>query len=73
MQSVMTTFSFKIDSSESKKVKAILKALGVADLKIQEDETPSKDFAEKVKRARKAYSEGDVIAVNTKNIWEGIK
>ena len=73
MQSLMTTFSFKIDSSESKKIKAILKALGVADLKIQEDETHSKDFSEKVKRARKAYSEGDVVAVNTKNIWEGIK
>ena len=69
----MTTFSFKIDSSESKKIKAILKALGVADLKIEEEETPSKNFAEKVKRARKAYSDGETVAVNPKNIWEGIK
>ncbi|WP_445432202.1 DUF2683 family protein [Chryseobacterium indoltheticum] len=69
----MTTFTFKIDSRESKKVKAILKALGVVDLKIEEEETPSKKFAEKIKRARKAYSEGDTVAVNTKNIWEGIE
>ena len=69
----MTTFSFKIDSSESIKIKAILKALGVADLIIEEEETPSKDFAEKVKRARKAYSDGETVAVNTKNVWEGIK
>lgn len=69
----MTTFSFKIDSKESKKIKAILKALGVTDLKIQEDEVPSKKFTEKLKRARKAYFEGDTIAVNTKNIWEGIE
>lgn len=69
----MTTFSFKIDSRESKKIKAILKAFGVADLQIKEEETPSKNFAEKVKRARKAYSEGNTVAVDTKNIWEGIK
>lgn len=71
----MTTFSFKIDSRESKKIKAILKALGVADLKIQEEEEkiPSKKFAEKVKRARKDYSEGKTVAVNTKNIWDGIE
>ena len=70
----MTTFSFKIDSSESKKIKAILKALGVADLKIQEEEEiPSKKFAEKVKRARKDYSDGKTVAVNTKNIWDGIE
>lgn len=69
----MTTFSFKIDSSESKKTKAILKALGVTELKIKEEEIPSKKFAEKVERARKEYSEGKTVAVNTKNIWEGIK
>lgn len=69
----MTTFSFKIDSRESKKIKAILKALGVVELKIKEDETPSKGFIEKVNRARKAYKEGDTVPVNTKNIWEGIK
>lgn len=71
----MTTFSFKIDSRESKKIKAILKALGVADLKIQEEEEkiPSKKFAEKVKRARKDYSDGKTVAVNTKNIWDGIE
>lgn len=70
----MTTFSFKIDSSESKKIKAILKALGVTELKIkEEEEIPSKKFAEKVERARKEYSEGKTVAVNTKNIWEGIK
>lgn len=69
----MTTFSFKIDSRESKKIKAILKALGVTDLKIKEEEIPSKNFTEKIKRARKAYSEGDTVAVNTKNIWEGIE
>ncbi|TDX84260.1 DUF2683 family protein [Epilithonimonas xixisoli] len=69
----MTTFSFKIDSSESKKIKAILKALGVTELKIKEEEIPSKKFAEKVDRARKEYSEGKTVDVNTKNIWEGIK
>jgi len=69
----MTTFSFKIDSRESKKIKAILKALGVTDLKIKEDEIPSKKFTEKVERARKDYSEGKTVAVNTKNIWEGIE
>ncbi len=69
----MTTFSFKIDSRESKKIKAILKALGVTELKIQEEEIPSKKFAEKVKRARKDYAEGNTVAVNTKNIWEGIE
>jgi hypothetical protein len=69
----MTTFSFKIDSSESKKIKAILKALGVTELKIKDEETPSKKFAEKVERARKEHSEGKTVAVNTKNIWEGIE
>ncbi len=69
----MTTFSFKIDSKESKKIKAILKAFGVTDLKIEEDEVPSTKFTEKLKRARKAYSQGDVVAVNTKDIWEGIE
>lgn len=72
----MTTFSFKIDSRESKKIKAILKALGVADLKIHEEEEekiPSKKFAEKVKRARKDYSDGKTVAVNIKNIWDGIE
>lgn len=68
----MTTFSFKIDSHESKKIKAILKALGVTDLKIKEEEIPSKKFAEKLEKARKEHSEGKTIAVNTKNIWEGI-
>jgi hypothetical protein len=69
----MTTFSFKIDSQESKKIKAILKALGVTDLKIKEEEIPSKKFSEKLERARKEHSEGKTIAVNTKNIWEGIE
>lgn len=69
----MTTFSFKIDSSESKKIKAILKALGVTELKIKEEEIPSKKFIEKVERARKEYSEGKTVSVNTKNIWEGIE
>ncbi|KQT21983.1 hypothetical protein ASG31_01155 [Chryseobacterium sp. Leaf404] len=69
----MTTFSFKVDSSESKKIKAILKALGVTELKIKDEETPSKKFAEKVERARKEHSEGKTVAVNTKNIWEGIE
>ena len=69
----MTTFSFKIDSRESKKIKAILKALGVTELEIKEEEIPSKKFTEKLERARKAYSDGKTVAVNTKNIWEGIE
>lgn len=65
----MTTFSFKIDPRESKKIKTILKALGVTELKIKEEEIPSKRFVEKVNRARKAYKEGDTVPVNTENIW----
>ncbi|MCU7614788.1 hypothetical protein N0B16_10105 [Chryseobacterium sp. GMJ5] len=69
----MTTFSFKIDPRESKKIKTILKALGVTELKIKEEEVPSKKFIEKVNRARTAYKKGDTVPVNTENIWDGIK
>ena len=69
----MTTFSFKINPRESKKIKTILKALGVNKLEIKKEKKLSKSFIEKLNLSRKAYKNGETLPVNIENIWEGIK
>ncbi|RZL30237.1 MAG: hypothetical protein EOO96_18545 [Pedobacter sp.] len=50
----MTTFSFEIEPSEVSKLKAVLKALGVKKIKIEEDKTEmsKQEFDEKLKKAK---------------------
>ena len=51
----MTTFSFEIDSSETSKLKAVLKAFGVKKLKVENpDETKlsKSEFEKKLKKAK---------------------
>ena len=49
----MTVFSFEIDSSETEKIKAVLKAFGVKKLKIQAETKLSKEeFEEKLSKSK---------------------
>lgn len=50
----MTTFSFEIEPSEVSKLKAVLKALGVKKIKIEEGKTEmsKQEFDEKLKKAK---------------------
>ena len=49
----MTVFSFEIDSSETEKIKAVLKAFGVKKLKIHDETKMSKaEFEEKLTKSK---------------------
>lgn len=58
----MATFSFEIEQSEVAKLKAVLEALGVKKIKIQEDKTEmsKEEFYEKIDKSLKQADEEKV-------------
>ncbi|WAC41116.1 hypothetical protein [Pedobacter sp. SL55] len=63
----MTTFSFEIEPSEVSKLKAVLKALGVKKIKIQEDKTEmsKEEFYAKIDKSLKESEEGKIHKLTT--------
>lgn len=58
----MTTFSFEIEPSEVSKLKAVLKALGVKKIKIEEDKTEmtKEEFYAKIDNSLEQDEKGKV-------------
>jgi hypothetical protein len=63
--------SFQIDSSEVEKIKAVLKALGGTKIKIESEDRSSK-LNDRVKEARAEKKKGELVQLDSKNIWESI-
>jgi len=69
-----TVFSFEhaASSSERKKIIAVLKALGVKNVSVEEKELSS-ELTHLIEEGRKDLKEGKTITVTSKNIWDSIK
>lgn len=69
-----TVFSFEhaSSSSERKKIIAVLKALGVKNVSVEEKELPS-ELTQLIEEGRKDLKEGKTITVTSKNLWDSIK
>lgn len=70
----MTTFSFTIEESEVPKLKAVLKAFGAKNLKIQDDDTTYLSSTEANKKALdksiKQAENGQTVKVAIADLWK---
>ncbi len=68
----MTTVSFEIEPSKVNAVKTALKALGILQIKVKEQETPSKKMTERIEKAHQEYLNGETRKIDPAKLWESI-
>ena len=75
---VTTIFSFEIKQTEdSKKIQAVLKALGIKKIKIEKKEIAESDvfypeLQKKIDQSREDKKEGKLLKIDPSNLWENI-
>lgn len=68
----MTTVSFEIEPSKVNAVKTALKALGILQIKVKEQEIPSKKMTERIEKAHQEYLNGETRKIDPAKLWESI-
>lgn len=68
----MTTLTFEIEASEVKKIKAVLKALGVRKLKIESEPEVSARFEEKLRKSKAGGGTELVTKQDVSNFFSSI-
>lgn len=74
VKKTMTTFSFTIEDSEVSKLKAVLKAFGAKNLKIEDDDTTYLSSTEANKKALdksiKQAENGKTVKIALAELWK---
>ena len=68
----MAILTVEIEPTEVDKVKAVLKALGGRNIKVDLEKTLYTALEKRVKEAREEKKNGELVTLDIKNIWESI-
>lgn len=69
-----TIFSFEVSAGpkEKKKIEAVLKALGIQNIYLQEVTEKEQNLGELIRKGREEFKRGETTKVTSKNVWEVI-